>query len=107
MNSGISFRVFEFFWYFGLSVSTSKTPSLLYRRRGRLPSSFPLFFDDQRLRRVRKHRYLWFLIDDHTTFRVTVGEALAPGRPVPQNCDDSVVYPEEAYRGPKFPSTAH
>lgn len=67
----------------GLSVSASKTSSLLYRRRGRLsPSSLPLFLDDQRLSRVRKHRYLGLLIDDRITWRASVGEVVTSGRRV-------------------------
>lgn len=49
----------------GLSESTSKASSFLYRRRAcLLPSSLPLFLRDQRACRERKHRHLGLLIDD-------------------------------------------
>lgn len=66
-----------------LSFSQSKTSSLLYRRRGRLPSSRPpLFLEGHKLKRLINHRQLGFPVADHLTWRPTVTDAVTSGRRV-------------------------
>lgn len=67
----------------GLSISRPKSSFLLRRRRGRLPSScFPVYLDGERVRRVKRHRYLDVIIDDRVSWRTAVTDVLAAGRRV-------------------------
>lgn len=65
----------------GLSVSPSRTASIVYRPRGRLnPAQVPLFLDDQQIQRLRICKHHGLTIDDKFTWRPAFAETVALSR---------------------------